>query len=327
MKALITGITGQDGSYLADLLLSKGYDVHGVIRHTSSPAQSRIRHLFENDKVLGHRLFLHSADLDDPTTLRRVFMRVMPDEVYHLAGQSHVGLSFVIPESTCELTAIGTLRILEIIRDMTPRPKFYHASSSEIFGRPVESPQRETTSKEPVTPYGCAKAFATHMVRLYRESFGIFACNGIAYNHESPRRGDKFVTSKICRAAAAIKLGQQSSLELGSLESRRDWGDARDVVRGMWLSLQSHEASDYIFATGQAHSVRELANVAFGTVGLDWQDYVSVDEDLVRPAEPASLVGDSSKAEEMLGWTPLTNFEDLIEEMVSAELGRLSGGI
>ncbi len=237
-QALITGITGQDGSYLTELLLEKGYTVHGVVRRNSLTQRHRIDHLTSNPEIYNKRLFLHYADLDDVTTLRRVLFRVEPAEIYHLAGQSHVGISFEIPESTCEFTAMGTLRLLEIIRDMKPCPKFLHASSSEIFGRPDECPQNEQTPMRPRNPYGVAKAFATQMVRVYREAYGLFACNAICFNHESPRRGESFVTRKITRAAARIKLGLQPQLMIGDTDSRRDWGWAPDYVRGMWMMLQ-----------------------------------------------------------------------------------------
>ncbi|MGI9087346.1 MAG: GDP-mannose 4,6-dehydratase, partial [Chthoniobacterales bacterium] len=248
--ALITGITGQDGSYLTELLLEKGYDVHGVVRRTSNLTRSRIEHLRNDDAVYGKKLFLHYGDLSDGTTLRRIFAQVRPSEVYHLAGQSHVGLSFEIPESTCEEIGMATLRLLEIVRDQPQPVRFYHASSSEIFGRTTISPQTEETPIVPASPYGCAKAFATQLVRVYRESYGMFACNGILYNHESPRRGENFVTQKIARAVARIARGQQQELILGDLEGRRDWGSAREYVAAMWLMLQQEVADDYIIATG-----------------------------------------------------------------------------
>src|SRR5437016_5531203 len=234
-RALITGVTGQDGSYLTELLLEKNYEVHGVVRRTSTLGRSRLVHLYNDPAIYGSRLFLHYAELDETTTLRRILVQVRPQELYHLAGQSHVGLSFEIPEATCEMTAMGTLRLLEMVRDLPELPRIFHPASSEIFGRPRAVPQDEETPFAPVSPYGCAKAFATQMVRIYRQSFGLFASNGIMYNHESPRRGEHFVTRKICRAAAAIKLGLQTELSLGDTSARRDWGHARDYVRGMWL--------------------------------------------------------------------------------------------
>ncbi|MEA3210446.1 MAG: GDPmannose 4,6-dehydratase [Chthoniobacter sp.] len=318
--ALITGITGQDGSYLTELLLGEGYIVHGAVRRTSTLGRSRLKHLYGDPAIYNRRLFLHYADLDDPTTLRRVLSKVTPDEVYHLAGQSHVGLSFEIPESTCEMTAMAVLRLLEIIRDLPHPPKFYHASSSEIFGQPLQVPQDEETPMAPVNPYGCAKAFATQMVRIYRHTFGLFACNGIAYNHESPRRGENFVTRKICRAAAAIKLGLETELVLGDLSARRDWGDARAYVRGMWLALQHGTPEDYILATGQLHSVEDIVETAFSTLGLEWRSHVRQDERFMRAVEPARLVGSPAKAKRLLAWEPGLNFAGLIREMTLAEI-------
>ena len=323
-RALITGITGQDGSYLTELLLGKGYEVHGVVRRTSTLERSRIDHLYRDVSIYGQRLFLHYAELDDPTTLRRVLFKVAPHEIYHLAGQSHVGLSFEIPESTCEMTAMGTLRLLEMIRDLPNPPRLFHSSSSEIFGEPVQVPQNEQTPCAPINPYGCAKAFATQMVAVYRRAFGLFGCNGIMYNHESPRRGENFVSRKICRAAAAIKLGIQSELLLGDLTAKRDWGDARDYVKGMWLTLQQESAEDYVFATGELHSVADIVHHAFTTVGLDWKNHVKQDPRFIRRIEPQRLVGDSSKAKAVLNWAPGTNFEDLISDMTQVELASLS---
>ncbi len=322
-RAFITGITGQDGSYLTELLLEKGYEVHGVVRRTSTLERSRLDHLYKNPQLYGQRLFLHYAELDDPTTLRRVLIKAAPHEVYHLAGQSHVGLSFEIPESTCEMTAMGTLRLLEMIRDLPDPPRLFHAASSEIFGEPKESPQDEETPMAPVNPYGCAKAFATQMVTIYRRTFGLFAVNGIMFNHESPRRGENFVTRKICRAAAAIKLGLQTELMLGDMRARRDWGHARDYVQGMWLSLQHDSATDFVFATGQLHSVEDVVAQAFARFDLDWQKYVKQDPRFLRPAEPGKLCGRADKAHRLLGWAPRTSFEELIAEMAQAELDAL----
>ncbi len=323
-RALITGITGQDGSYLSELLLAEGYEVHGVVRRTSSLDRSRLDHLYHDPAVYNRSLYLHYADLDDPTTLRRVLSKVAPTELYHLAGQSHVGLSFDIPESTCDMTAMGTLRLLEMVRDLPDTPRFYHASSSEIFGRPEAMPQEESTPYAPVNPYGCAKAFATRMVAIYRETHGLYACNGITYNHESPRRGENFVTRKICRAAAAIKLGRQKNLLIGDTTAQRDWGDARDYVRGMWLTLRQDTADDYVLATGQLHTVQDIVELAFGVVGLDWRDHLQRDERFMRPTEPTRLVGNAAKARDILGWEPKTSFADLIREMTEAELNRLA---
>jgi GDPmannose 4,6-dehydratase len=321
-KALITGITGQDGSYLTELLLEKGYEVHGVVRRTSSLERSRLVHLYEDPAIYGKRLFLHYADLDDPTTMRRALRRIEPDELYHLAGQSHVGLSFEIPESTCEMTAMGTLRLLEMLRDLPKPPRLFHASSSEIFGRPEAMPQNENTPANPVNPYGVAKAFATQMVRIYRDSFGMFACNGIMYNHESPRRGENFVTRKICMAAAAIKAGHQKELLIGDTSAQRDWGWAPDYVRGMWLSLQHPQPGDYVFATGELHSVQDVVETAFGVVGLDWRKFVRKDPRFLRPAEPQRLVGNPARAETLLGWKPEVKFSDLIRRLTEAELAQ-----
>lgn len=318
-QALVTGVTGQDGSYLCELLLGKGYEVHGIVRRTSSVERSRLLHLYKDSNVYNRTLFLHYADLDDPTTFRRLLTKIQPAEVYHLAGQSHVGLSFEIPESTCEMTAMGTLRLLEMIRDLPSPPRLFHASSSEVFGRPKVAPQNEETALGPVSPYGCAKAFATSMVRVYRESFRLFACNGIMYNHESPRRGENFVTRKICRAAAAIKAGLQDKLLLGDTSALRDWGYAPDYVQGMWLALNHHEPGDYVFATGHLHRVQDVVEIAFSAVGLDWKNHVTLDPRMLRPAEPVNLVGDPRKARTVLGWSPQTPFPEIIRTMTEAE--------
>lgn len=318
--ALITGITGQDGSYLAELLLSKGYVVHGVVRRTSNLARSRIDHLRGNESGSQDRLFLHYSDLSDGTTLRRIFSNAAPTEVYHLAGQSHVGLSFELPESTCEEVGMATLRLLEIARDQ-PRPvRFYHASSSEIFGNTSESPQTEDTPVLPSSPYGCAKAFATHLARVYREAYGLFVCNGILYNHESPRRGENFVTRKIARAVARIAAGLQHELVLGSLESRRDWGHARDYVHAMWLMLQHTEPDDYVVATGETHSVRDFVELAFEVVQLPVRKYVKHDPAFDRPVEPVCLVGSPARIKSRLGWEPEVSFQQLVYDMVEAEM-------
>ena len=322
--AFITGITGQDGSYLAEFLLARDYLVHGAVRRTSSLARSRLQHLFTDPAIYNQRLFLHYADLDDPTTLRRVLARVAPDEIYHLAGQSHVGLSFEIPESTCEMTAMATVRLLEMIRDLPKAPRLYHASSSEVFGRPEKMPQDESTPFAPINPYGCAKAFATQMVRVYRESYGLFASNGISYNHESPRRGENFVTRKICRAAAQIHAGIDHELVLGDMSAQRDWGDARDYVRGMWLALQHESAEDFVFATGVLHSVQDVVIEAFGALGLYWRSHVRQDKKFVRPADSYHLVGNAEKAERLLKWKSETGFPTLIREMTLAEVEALA---
>lgn len=286
MIALITGITGQDGSYLAELLLAKGYQVHGIVRRSSSLDRVRLSALYQDPQIYGARLHLHYADLTDTTTIRRIVMKVQPTEFYHLAGQSHVGLSFEIPESTCELTAMATLRIMEILRDLPQPPRFLHASSREIFGTPTTSPQNESTPVNPNSPYGCAKAFATQMTKIYRDSHGLFFCNAICYNHESPRRGENFVTRKVTLAAARIRRGLQKSLTLGDLDSQRDWGFAGDFVEAMWLMLQHSQPDDYVLATGCSHSIRDLLQLAFDAVGLDWRDYVQVDQRFLHPLMP-----------------------------------------
>lgn len=319
LRAFITGITGQDGSYLADFLLEKGYEVHGIVRRTSTLNRGRLVHLYKNPEIYDQRLFLHYADLDDLTPLRRILHKIVPDEFYHFAGQSHVGLSFEIPESTCELTAMGTLRLLEIMRDLPKAPKFFHATSSEIFGRPTQVPQNTETPFTPSSPYGCAKAFATQMVGIYRDAFNLFACNGILYNHESPRRGENFVTRKITLAAARIHAGLQAKLYLGNLETKRDWGYAKEYVEAMWLMLQQDKPEDYVIATNETHSIREFLDVAFAHVGLDWKKYVEIDPRFFRPAEVDLLRGDYSKAKEQLGWEPKTKFSDLVKLMVDAD--------
>jgi GDPmannose 4,6-dehydratase len=320
--ALITGITGQDGSYLAELLLEKGYAVHGVVRRTSNLLRSRIEHLRRDESIYGRRLFLHYGDLTDDTTLRRVFNAVRPAELYHLAGQSHVGLSFEIPESTCEEAGMATLRLLEIVRDQPQPLRFYHASSSEIFGNAIETPQTESTPTLPASPYGCAKAFATQLARVYRQSYGLFVCNGILYNHESPRRGENFVTRKIARAAARIARGLDTELVLGNLESRRDWGRAQDYVQAMWLMLQHEVPDDYVVATGETHSVQEFVETAFAIVDLSWQKFLKHDASFDRPADPTQLVGCADKVRKSLGWRPTGTFPELVREMVEAELER-----
>lgn len=317
---LITGITGQDGSYLSELLLEKGYTVHGIVRRTSNLLRSRIEHLRRDEKIYGRRLFLHYGDLSDSAALRRIIADVRPMELYHLAGQSHVGLSFEIPESTCEEAGMATLRLLEIVRSQSQPVRFYHASTSEIFGNACEIPQTESTPMRPTSPYGCAKAFATRLTQVYRESYGLFVCNGILYNHESPRRGENFVTRKIARAAARIARNLETELVLGNIESQRDWGRAQDYVQAMWLMLQHHTADDYVVATGETHSVREFVEAAFAVVDLPWQKYVKHDSAFNRPTEPAQLVGCADKIGKILGWKSGGTFRELVHEMVEAEL-------
>ena len=321
--ALITGITGQDGSYLSELLLEKGYIVHGIVRRTSNLLRSRIEHLRQDEKIYGRRLFLHYGDLADATTLRRILDHVQPTELYHLAGQSHVGLSFEIPESTCEEAGMATLRLLEIVRSQPQPLRLYHASSSEIFGNACEVPQTESTPLQPTSPYGCAKAFATQLARVYRESYGLFVCNGILYNHESPRRGENFVTRKIARAAARIARNLDSELVLGNMESQRDWGRAKDYVQAMWLMLQHETADDYVVATGETHSVGEFVQAAFAVVALPWEKYVKHDPSFDRPTEPRRLVGNADKIRKTLGWKPVGTFPQLVREMVEAELAAI----
>jgi GDPmannose 4,6-dehydratase len=323
--ALITGITGQDGSYLTDFLLRQGYVVHGLVRRNSSISRSRLEPLFQDKQIYEQRLFLHYADLDDATTIRRILLKTMPDEMYHLAGQSHVGLSFEIPESTCQFTAMGTLKLLEIIRDLEKKPRFLHISSSEIFGRPEQWPQAEETPMQPVTPYGIAKAFATQMVRLYRDSFGCYACNAICYNHESPRRGESFVTRKISRAAAAISLGQQDKVALGSLDAKRDWGYAPEYVDAMWRMLQQPEPDDFVLATGETHQVQDFLEAAFQSVDLDWRDHVEQDSRYIRPSDVGHLIGDSNKALTKLNWRAETRLPELASIMVRSDLELMRG--
>jgi len=318
-KALITGITGQDGSYLAELLLEKGYEVHGIIRRASTFNTGRIDHLYQDPHIIDNRLFLHYGDIADSTNLVRIISKVQPDEVYNLAAQSHVRVSFDIPEYTGDVTALSTVRLLEAIRDTGVETRFYQASSSEMFGRVVEVPQKETTPFYPRSPYGCAKLYAHWITVNYRESYDQFACSGILFNHESPRRGETFVTRKIARAAARIAAGRQDDIYLGNLDAKRDWGYAKEYVEAMWLMLQQDQPDDYVIATGETHSVREFLTVAFEHVGLDWEQYVKIDPRYYRPAEVDLLIGDPTKAENALGWKPKTTFRQLVEMMVDAE--------
>jgi GDPmannose 4,6-dehydratase len=285
--------------------------------------RSRLKHLYADEQINNKQLFLHYADLDDPTTIRRVISKVQPTEFYHLAGQSHVGLSFDIPESTCDTTAIGTLRIMEILRDQPHPPRFMHASSREIFGTPTVSPQDENTPVNPNSPYGCAKTFATQMTKIYREAHGLFFCNAICYNHESPRRGENFVTRKVTLAAARIKSGQQKSVSLGDLDAARDWGYAKDYVEAMWLMLQQDTAGDYVLATGVSHTIKDLLETAFAHVGLNWQDHVEIDSRFKRPADAHELLGNPAKAEQTLNWQRSVDFQQLVHLMVEADLHTL----
>ena len=320
--ALITGITGQDGSYLTELLLEKGYQVHGVVRRSSSFNRWRIDHLIKDKAIYGKKLFLHYADLNDDASLRRIFKKVSPREFYHLAGQSHVGLSFEIPELTTQEIANCTVKLLEICRDQERQPKIYLACSSEIFGNAQESSQNEESPFTPTSPYGAAKAFCFHMGRVFRQSYGLFVCNGILYNHESPRRGENFVTQKIVRSAAEIAAGKKDSLELGNLGVERDWGHAKDYVEGMWLMLQQEKPNDYVLATGETHNLKESLSLAFEYFELDYRDFVSINKRFVRPNEPQKLCGDPSKAKAILDWRTTYSFTEIIHEMcLSAKTG------
>jgi len=319
-KALITGITGQDGSYLADLLLSKGYEVHGIIRRASTFNTARIDHLYQDSHVHGIHLFLHFGDLSDSVQLVKLLYELQPDEVYNLGAQSHVRVSFDIPEYTADITGVGTIRILEAIREAGVVPRFYQASSSEMYGKVQEVPQTETTPFWPRSPYGAAKVFSYWATVNYRESYRLHASNGILFNHESPRRGETFVTRKISRAVARIKLGSDEFLYLGNLEAKRDWGYAPEYVEGMWRMLQQDEPDDYVLATNETHAVREFVELAFAHVGLDWKQHVRYDKRYERPAEVDLLIGNPAKAKKQLGWEPKVRFEDLVRIMVEADL-------
>jgi GDPmannose 4,6-dehydratase len=326
-RALITGITGQDGSYLSEFLLEQGYEVHGIIRRTSTFNTDRIDHMYEDPHKEGVRLFLHYGDLTDGTTLRRILEQVQPVEIYNLGAQSHVRVSFDSPEYTVDAVGMGTLRLLEAIRDYQQRTgievRFYQAGSSEMYGKVQEVPQKETTPFYPRSPYACAKLYAHWQTVNYRESYGLFACNGILFNHESPRRGETFVTRKITRAIARIIAGKQKKIYLGNLDSKRDWGYAKDYVRAMWLMLQQPDADDYVVATGETYSIRQFLDIAFEHVNLDWQDYVEFDERYLRPAEVDLLIGDPTKANQKLGWKPSVTFEELVRLMVEADMQAL----
>ena len=324
-KALITGITGQDGSYLADLLLAKGYEVHGIIRRASTFNTSRIDHLYQDPHINGVRLFLHYGDLSDSLNLTRLIDRIGPDEIYHLGAQSHVRVSFDIPENTGDVTGLGTIRILEAIREARVPARFYQASSSEMFGKVQAVPQTETTPFWPRSPYGVAKVYAYWATVNYRESYGMHCSNGILFNHESPRRGETFVTRKVTRAVAAIRKGKQKELYMGNLDAKRDWGYAKEYVEGMWRILQQPESDDYVLATNETHTVQELCEVAFGHAGLDWKEHVKYDARYERPAEVELLIGDPAKAKATFGWEPQTRFQQLIELMVDADLALLEG--
>jgi GDPmannose 4,6-dehydratase len=315
-RALISGITGQDGSYLAELLLDKGYEVHGIIRRSSSFNTGRLDHIYQDPHAKDVRLRLHYGDLNDASSLNTLVRSIQPDEVYNLGAQSHVRVSFDVPEYTTEVTGVGAIRLLEALRESgLSKTRFYQASSSEMFGS-SPPPQNEDTPVHPRSPYACAKAFAYWMTVNYREAYGFHAVNGVLFNHESPRRGETFVTRKITRAAGRIKLGLQKELYLGNLEARRDWGYAKDYVEAMWLAVQHPTAEDFVVATGESHSVRELCEAAFGRLQLDYREFVRLDPRYLRPAEVDHLLGDAGKARKLLGWTPRTTFKDLVALMV-----------
>lgn len=320
-KAFITGITGQDGSYLAELLLEKGYDVHSIVRRNSNLIRSRIEHLYSEYK--DKKLFLHYGDLADGTNISRLLYSIQPDEVYNLAAQSHVRISFDIPVYTADITGVGVVRLLESIRDSGIKTKFYQASSSEMFGKVAETPQNEKTPFYPRSPYACAKVFAHNIAVNYRESYDMFICSGILFNHESPRRGENFVTRKITKGVAEIKKGLSDKIILGNLDAKRDWGYAKEYVEAMWLMLQQDEPDDYVIATGETHTVREFLEEAFKVVDLNFEKYVGFDERFLRPTEVDLLIGDYSKAKEKLGWEPKTKFKDLVKIMVEADLEAL----
>jgi len=319
-KALITGITGQDGSYLAEFLLGKGYEVHGIIRRSSTFNTGRLEPIYADPHSGQARLFLYYGDMSDASAISRLLAEIQPSEIYNLAAQSHVRVSFDSPEYTADITATGAVRLLEAIRQCDLQARFYQASSSEMFGMVQEVPQRETTPLYPRSPYGCAKVYAHWITVNYRESYGMHASSGILFNHESPRRGATFVTRKITRAIAHIKAGLQEKLYLGNLDSKRDWGYAKEYVEAMWLMLQQEKPDDYVVATGETHSIREFLDLAFAHAGLDWKAYVEIDSRYFRPAEVDLLIGDYSKAKRQLGWEPKTKFADLVRLMVDADI-------
>ncbi|HEX4121705.1 MAG TPA: GDP-mannose 4,6-dehydratase [Verrucomicrobiae bacterium] len=319
-KALITGITGQDGSYLAELLLAKGYEVHGLIRRASTFNTGRLDPIYSDPHAAKNRLSLHYADMSDASGLSRLLGKIQPDELYNLAAQSHVRVSFDAPEYTADVTATGTVRLLEAIRETGLSPRFYQASSSEMYGKVREIPQTEETPFYPRSPYGCAKVYSFWITVNYRESYGLHASNGILFNHESPRRGETFVTRKITRAVAHIQAGLQDKLYLGNLDAKRDWGYAKEYVEAMWLMLQQDKPDDYVVATNETHSIREFLDLAFGHAKLDWNKYVEIDSRYYRPAEVDLLIGDYGKAKRQLGWEPKTKFADLVRLMVDADI-------
>ncbi|WP_455145297.1 GDP-mannose 4,6-dehydratase [Brachyspira pilosicoli] len=322
-KALITGITGQDGSYLVEFLLEKGYEVHGIIRRSSSFNTSRIDHLYQDPHINDVKMFLHYGDLSDSSNLSRLLEKIQPDEIYNLAAQSHVRVSFDMPEYTADVVGLGTIRILDAIKETQIKTKFYQASTSELYGKVVETPQTEKTPFYPRSPYACAKLYSYWITVNYRESYDMYACNGILFNHESPRRGETFVTKKITHAIAKILKKEQDKLYLGNLDAKRDWGYAKDYVEAMWLMLQQEKAEDYVIATGETHSVREFLDESFGLVGLDWKKYVEIDPRYYRPAEVDLLLGDPTKAKEKLGWKPKTTFKELVKIMLEYDLNNV----
>ena len=341
-KALITGITGQDGSYLAELLLSKGYEVHGVIRRSSTFTTDRIDHIFQDPHESHKRLFLHYGDVSDGSNISRLVEKIKPDEIYHLAAQSHVRVSFDTPEYTGDVTGLGTLRLLDAIKESGIKTKFYQASSSEMFGLVQHVPQTEETPFYPRSPYGVAKVYGYWITKNYRESYGLFACNGILFNHESPRRGETFVTRKITRGLSRIKLGIDATLYMGNLDAKRDWGYAKDYVEGMWMMLQQEQPDDYVLATNETHTVREFIEIAAARLGFDleWQGegikelgidrntgktFIKIDPHYFRPAEVDLLIGDPAKAKKQMGWEPKVKFKELVEIMVDADLEEQSG--
>ena len=322
-KALITGIMGQDGSYLAELLLDKGYEVHGL---AWPPTEVERSWLAPVQGLVGTRLFLRTANMRDPQVLPELIREIRPDEVYHLAGQTHVVDSFNDPEAALELNAMATIRLIEAARRLSPMPRIFHASSAEIFGAPAQSPQDESTPVCPLNPYACAKAFSTQMLGVYRKTYGLFASNGILYSHESPRRGENFMTRQVCRTAAAIKLGRAQELRLGDLTALRDWTHARDTVRGMWLTLQHSTPDDFVLASGELHSVQEFVEAAFAEVGLDWRPFLQHDQSYTRPTDIRRMIGNAGKARQLLGWQPEISFPELVHEMVRVEMERLTAG-
>jgi len=319
-KALITGITGQDGSYLTELLLEKGYEVHGLIRRSSSFNTGRIDHIYSDPHIEGTKLFLHYGDLTDSSNISRILEKIEPEEIYNLGAQSHVRVSFDTPEYTGDVVGLGTLRLLDAIKDTKIKTKFYQASSSELYGKIQETPQKETTPFYPRSPYAVAKLYSYWITVNYRESYDMYNCNGILFNHESPRRGETFVTRKITMALAKILAGKQDKLYLGNIDAKRDWGYAKDYVEAMWLMLQQNEPEDFVIATGETWSVRDFLTEAFNLVNLDWEKYVEIDKRYFRPAEVELLIGDASKAKEKLNWTPKTSFKELVKIMVEADL-------